>query len=152
MQRGSSETCLELDGEGSRDGSRGRLGLDGLHQKILKVTEQLRIEQVLRDENVAEYLKLINSADKQQSGRIKQVFEKKNQKSAQTIAQLQRKLEQYHRKIKECDLTSSSGSKHTHTHSKDAKDASKDSLKECKEAVVRGSGRHPQLDKVIHFI
>ncbi|KAL7882858.1 hypothetical protein SRHO_G00005160 [Serrasalmus rhombeus] len=150
MQRGGSETCLELDGEGSvRDAGRGRLGLEGLQQKILKVTEQLRIEQALRDENVAEYLKLINSADKQQSGRIKQVFEKKNQKSAQTITQLQRKLEQYHRKIKECDVTSSSnGTKHTHTHSKDAKETSKDSLKECKEAAVRGSGRHPQLDKV----
>ena len=45
-----------------------------LQQKILKLTEQLRIEQTVRDENVAEYLKLANnSSDKQQSVRIKQV-------------------------------------------------------------------------------
>uniref|UniRef100_A0A671QV26 Uncharacterized protein n=1 Tax=Sinocyclocheilus anshuiensis TaxID=1608454 RepID=A0A671QV26_9TELE len=45
-----------------------------LQQKILKLTEQLRIEQAARDENVAEYLKLAsNASDKQQSSRIKQV-------------------------------------------------------------------------------
>lgn len=38
-----------------------------------------------------------------QVGRIKQVFEKKNQKSAQTIQQLQRKLEHYHRKLREVE-------------------------------------------------
>uniref|UniRef100_A0A8C2ZE32 Transmembrane and coiled-coil domain family 1b n=1 Tax=Cyclopterus lumpus TaxID=8103 RepID=A0A8C2ZE32_CYCLU len=38
-----------------------------------------------------------------QSARIKQVFEKKNQKSAQTIQQLQRKLEHYHRKLREVE-------------------------------------------------
>ncbi|XP_031430072.1 transmembrane and coiled-coil domains protein 1 isoform X4 [Clupea harengus] len=75
-----------------------------LQQKILKLTEQLRIEQTVRDENVAEYLKLANnSSDKQQSVRIKQVFEKKNQKSAGSIAQLQRKLEHYHRRLREAE-------------------------------------------------
>jgi hypothetical protein len=34
-------------------------------------------------------------------GRIKQLFEKKNQKSAQTIAHQQRKLEEYRRKVSE---------------------------------------------------
>ena len=34
---------------------------------------KLKIEQTSRDENVAEYLKLVNSADKQQMGRIRQV-------------------------------------------------------------------------------
>ncbi|XP_047204176.1 transmembrane and coiled-coil domains protein 1b isoform X1 [Girardinichthys multiradiatus] len=74
-----------------------------LQQKILKLTEQIKIEQTARDDNVAEYLKLANNADKQQSARIKQVFEKKNQKSAQTIQQLQRKLEHYHRKLREVE-------------------------------------------------
>ncbi|XP_066525089.1 transmembrane and coiled-coil domain protein 3 isoform X2 [Hoplias malabaricus] len=154
MQRGASETCLDLedvDGSGLsvRDVARGRCVLDTLHQKVLKVKEQLRIEQAFRDENVAEYLKLINNADKQQSARIKQVFEKKNQKSAQTIAQLQRKLEQYQRKINESySAPSSNGNKHTHTQAKDTKEASKDSLKECKDTAIRSSGRHPQLDKV----
>ncbi|KTG46919.1 hypothetical protein cypCar_00031660 [Cyprinus carpio] len=75
-----------------------------LQQKILKLTEQLRIEQAARDENVAEYLKLASQAsDKQQSSRIKQVFEKKNQKSAASIVQLQRKLEHYHRRLREAE-------------------------------------------------
>ncbi|XP_028303638.1 transmembrane and coiled-coil domains protein 2 [Gouania willdenowi] len=82
---------------------RTRAALDHLQQKILKVTEQIRVEQEVRDDNVAEYLKLAHNADKQQAYRIKQVFEKKNQKSAQTIAHLHKKLEHYHRKLKEIE-------------------------------------------------
>ncbi|XP_051524744.1 transmembrane and coiled-coil domains protein 1-like isoform X2 [Myxocyprinus asiaticus] len=84
------------------DPQRSRQAIAQLQQKILKLTEQLRIEQADRDENVAEYLKLASNAnDKQQSTRIKQAFEKKNQKSAASIAQLQRKLEHYHRRLHE---------------------------------------------------
>ena len=61
------------------------------------------MEQEARDDNVAEYLKLAHNADKQQASRIKQVFEKKNQKSAQTIAHLYKKLEHYHKKLKEIE-------------------------------------------------
>ncbi len=143
MRRGGSETCLYLDSDlVVRDTPRSRTGLDTLQQKVLKVKEQLRIEQNLQDENVAEYLKLINSADKQQSSRIKQVFEKKNQKTAHNIVQLQKKLEQYQRKMKECDI--SNGTKHTPPHFKEY-EMLKDNLK---ESVVTGSGRHPHLDKV----
>ncbi|KAK6321046.1 transmembrane and coiled-coil domains protein 1-like [Coregonus clupeaformis] len=85
------------------DPQRTKQAIAQLQQKILKLTEQIKIEQRARDDNVAEYLKLANNADKQQSARIKQVFEKKNQKSAQTIQQLQRKLEHYHRKLKEVE-------------------------------------------------
>lgn len=145
MRRGGSENCLDLDTTdlAGRDVSRSRSGLDSLQQKILKVKEQLRIEQNLQDENVAEYLKLIGSADKQQSSRIKQVFEKKNQKTAHNIVQLQKKLEQYQRKMKESDV--SNGTKHTPPPSKDIHELPKDNLK---ETVVTGSGRHPHLDKV----
>lgn len=150
MQRGGSESCLELETDATvRDGTRPRLGLDSLQQKILKVTEQLRIEQALRDENVAEYLKLIDTADKQQSSRIKHVFEKKNQKSAQTITQLQRKLEQYHRKIKECDTANGTKQAQVPCKDKEAKDASRDSLKDCvKEPGAKACVRNQQLDKV----
>ncbi|KFP49818.1 Transmembrane and coiled-coil domains protein 2, partial [Cathartes aura] len=82
---------------------RTKAAIEHLHQKILKITEQIKIEQEARDDNVAEYLKLANNADKQQASRIKQVFEKKNQKSAQTIAQLHKKLEHYHKKLKEIE-------------------------------------------------
>uniref|UniRef100_A0A671QV41 Transmembrane and coiled-coil domain family 1 n=1 Tax=Sinocyclocheilus anshuiensis TaxID=1608454 RepID=A0A671QV41_9TELE len=91
-------------GDTGLDPQRTRQAIAQLQQKILKLTEQLRIEQAARDENVAEYLKLAsNASDKQQSSRIKQVFEKKNQKSAASIAQLQRKLEHYHRRLREVE-------------------------------------------------
>ncbi|XP_028924922.1 transmembrane and coiled-coil domains protein 2 isoform X2 [Ornithorhynchus anatinus] len=89
--------------DGAPDPQRTKAAIEHLHQKILKITEQIKIEQEARDDNVAEYLKLANNADKQQVSRIKQVFEKKNQKSAQTIAQLHKKLEHYHRRLKEIE-------------------------------------------------
>ncbi|KAJ8381520.1 hypothetical protein SKAU_G00022980 [Synaphobranchus kaupii] len=145
MRRGGSETSLDLDSSGGLglDFHRGRLGIDSLQQKILKVTEQLKIEQTARDENVAEYLKLVNSADKQQVSRIKQVFEKKNQKSAQSIAHLQKKLEQYHKRMKDSESNGSSKAGSSRETKESSKDSLKDSLKD-----VSGSGRHPCLDKV----
>ncbi|KAK6321334.1 hypothetical protein J4Q44_G00083100, partial [Coregonus suidteri] len=80
-----------------------RTALEQLQQKILKITEQIRIEQEARDDNVAEYLKLAHNANRHQAFRIKQVFEKKNQKFAQTITHLLKKLEHYHKKLKEIE-------------------------------------------------
>uniref|UniRef100_UPI00358EF4F2 transmembrane and coiled-coil domains protein 2-like isoform X2 n=1 Tax=Myxine glutinosa TaxID=7769 RepID=UPI00358EF4F2 len=85
------------------DGQRARVALEQVQQKMLRITERIRIEQEANDENVAEYLKLSASADKQQTARIKNVFEKRNQKSAATISQLQRKLEHYHRRVRELE-------------------------------------------------
>lgn len=74
--------------------------LDQFQAKMNKIKEQIKDEQNSRDENVDEYLRLSSCADRQQLSRIKQVFEKKNQKSAQNIAQLQKKLENYQRKVR----------------------------------------------------
>lgn len=151
MRRGSSENNLELDlcdgGPKPTPGfevQRSRSCLDNLQQKILKVTEQLKIEQTAKEENVAEYLKLVNSADKQQVGRIKQVFEKKNQKSAQNIAQMQKKLEQYHKKMKDTEVHHSP-SHHVSTvkHSTIPRESPRELLKD-----MTGSGRHPTMDKI----
>ncbi|KAK5933945.1 hypothetical protein CgunFtcFv8_014387 [Champsocephalus gunnari] len=95
--------CGGAESFGVGEPQRTRVALDHLQQKVLKVTEQIRVEQEARDDNVAEYLKLAHNADKQQASRIKQVFEKKNQKSAQTIAHLHKKLEHYHKKLKEIE-------------------------------------------------
>ncbi|XP_036058154.1 transmembrane and coiled-coil domains protein 2 isoform X2 [Onychomys torridus] len=101
---GDTDGPISLDvPDGAPDPQRTKAAIDHLHQKILKITEQIKIEQEARDDNVAEYLKLANNADKQQVSRIKQVFEKKNQKSAQTIAQLHKKLEHYRRRLKEIE-------------------------------------------------
>lgn len=50
-----------------------------------------------------EYLQLASAADKQQSQRMKNLFEKRNQKSAQSINHLQKKLEQYQRRLQEVE-------------------------------------------------
>ncbi|XP_029351313.1 transmembrane and coiled-coil domain protein 3 isoform X2 [Echeneis naucrates] len=147
IRRGGSESNLDVVDSVGNDGvgldfTKGALGIDSLQQKILKVTEQIKVEQASRDQNVAEYLKLVNSADKLQASRIRQVFEKKNQKSAQTITRLQRKLEQYHRRMKD----SETNGKHSH---KDG--SSKESGTQSKEGSLRdlsATRRHPALDKV----
>lgn len=59
----------------------------------------IKKEQTSRDANVNEYLKLSSNASSQQQGRIKQVFEKKNQKSAQSIVHYQKKLDDYQKKL-----------------------------------------------------
>ncbi|XP_040030235.1 transmembrane and coiled-coil domain protein 3 isoform X1 [Gasterosteus aculeatus] len=151
MRRGGSESNLHaVDGAGDGgvgddgvglDFTKGALGIDSLQQKVLKVTEQIKVEQAARDQNVAEYLKLVNNADKQQVGRIRQVFEKKNQKSAHTIARLQKKLDQYHRRVKDGETNGKPhplpNHKESGTHSKEG------SLRD-----VSAAGRHPALDKV----
>ncbi|XP_063783681.1 transmembrane and coiled-coil domain protein 3 isoform X3 [Pseudophryne corroboree] len=128
IRRGGSDTNLNFDiPDGILDFHKNKLSADRLKQKILKVTEQIKIEQSARDGNVAEYLKLVNSADKQQAGRIKQVFEKKNQKSAHSIAQLQKKLEQYHKKLKDIEQNGAT--------TKSTKDISKDNLKDLQHSL-----------------
>ncbi|XP_064864378.1 transmembrane and coiled-coil domain protein 3-like isoform X2 [Oncorhynchus nerka] len=143
MRRGGSESNLVSDGGVGLDFTKGRLAIDSLQQKILKVTEQIKVEQTARDQNVAEYLKLVNNADKQQVARIRQVFEKKNQKSAHSIAQLQRKLEQYHRRMKE----EANWAKHPPRDARGewGKEGQKDgTLRDVSSA----SARNPAMDKV----
>ncbi|CAG9796135.1 unnamed protein product [Diatraea saccharalis] len=83
-----------------------------LNSKIERTKDLIRLEQTIRDDNVNEYLKLAANADKQQLQRIKAVFEKKNQKSAVCIAQLQKKLEGYNKKIKNWEQHGTSGQAH----------------------------------------
>lgn len=109
-----------------------------------QVTEKIKVEQTARDRNVAEYLKLMSNADKQQVARIRRVFEKKNQKSAHAIAGLQRKLEQYQRRVKDGETNGKQshkdgGAKESGTHSKEGS---------LKDVSATGAGRHPALDKV----
>lgn len=81
---------------------------DRLSTKIACTKESIRKEQTARDDNVNEYLKLAANADKQQLQRIKAVFEKKNQKSAHTISQLQKKLDTYNKRVKEVQFQQNS--------------------------------------------
>lgn len=85
----STDDRMHID---SVDPQSTKAAISHLQQKILKLTEQIKIAQTAWDENVAEYLKLANSADKQQAVLIKQVFaeKKKNQKSAQISSSYKR--------------------------------------------------------------
>nr|XP_005997890.1 PREDICTED: transmembrane and coiled-coil domains protein 1 [Latimeria chalumnae] len=70
----SADGSINVDSvDGTPDPQRTKVVITHLQQKILKLTEQIKIEQTARDNNVAEYLELANNADKQQSTRIKQV-------------------------------------------------------------------------------
>ncbi|KAJ8676309.1 hypothetical protein QAD02_012096 [Eretmocerus hayati] len=104
MSNGSSELIgddVDTSGIGASGGSgRTRQAIEHIQNKIAKTRELIRTEQTTRDENVNEYLKLAANADKQQRTRIKTVFEKKNQKSAHNILQLQKKLDSYTKKLK----------------------------------------------------
>ncbi|KAJ6222266.1 hypothetical protein RDWZM_000811 [Blomia tropicalis] len=72
-----------------------------LEQKIRKTKEAIKDEQMKCNENVNEYLKLSANAELSQSQRIKSVFEKNNQKSAQKISRYQKKLKRYDQEIKD---------------------------------------------------
>ncbi|KAK8734614.1 hypothetical protein OTU49_005900 [Cherax quadricarinatus] len=82
---------------------RTREALEHIQAKIQKTRDLIKEEQKARDENVNEYLKLAGNADRQQIARIKAVFEKKNQKSAALIQQLQKKLENYQKRLREIE-------------------------------------------------
>ncbi|XP_054707553.1 transmembrane and coiled-coil domains protein 2-like [Uloborus diversus] len=106
---GSNEAlhfCDEIDYGSSHppDLQRTKAAIEHLHQKIARTKELIKSEQTARDDNVNEYLKLATNADKQQLQRIKSVFEKKNQKSAQMITQLQKKLENYNKRIRDLEV------------------------------------------------
>lgn len=75
--------------------------ITNVQSKIEKTKDLIKSEQTTRDDNVNEYLKLSSNANRQQQARIKQVFEKKNQKSAQNIQIYQKKLEDYQKKMSE---------------------------------------------------
>ncbi|XP_058173935.1 transmembrane and coiled-coil domains protein 2 [Anopheles ziemanni] len=91
--------------KGHSRGSSAPLAYDRITTKIACTKEMIRKEQEARDSNVNEYLKMAANADKQQLQRMKAVFEKKNQKSANNISQLQKKLESYNKRYKDMQQT-----------------------------------------------
>lgn len=101
LSNGSSELIAD---DVDSSATRVRQAIEHIQSKIAKTRELIRIEQTTRDENVNEYLKLAANADKQQLTRIKTVFEKKNQKSAHSISQLQKKLDSYMKKLKSYEM------------------------------------------------
>ncbi|CAL1298063.1 unnamed protein product [Larinioides sclopetarius] len=95
---------VDLGSSHTPDLQRTKAAIEHIQQKIARTKELIKQEQTARDENVNEYLKLATNADKQQLQRIKSVFEKKNQKSAQLITQLQKKLENYNKRIRDLEI------------------------------------------------
>lgn len=111
LSNGSTEmmsTTVGDEADGTSEGTRTRTAIEHMQTKIARTKDQIRVEQTARDENVNEYLKLASNADKQQLTRIKAVFEKKNQKSAQYISQLQKKLDSYQKKLRDLEVNGAS--------------------------------------------
>ncbi|XP_053618787.1 transmembrane and coiled-coil domains protein 2 isoform X3 [Plodia interpunctella] len=107
-QDGDYSNQDESDG-GNVTSSKALAAIAHLNTKIERTKDLIRLEQTIRDDNVNEYLNLAANADKQQLQRIKAVFEKKNQKSALCIAQLQKKLEGYNKRINNWQQHGTSG-------------------------------------------
>ncbi|XP_052085617.1 transmembrane and coiled-coil domains protein 1-like isoform X2 [Mytilus californianus] len=82
-----------------------------LQAKINKTMDNIKAEQAVKEEHVNEYLRLASNADKQQLQRIKTIFEKKNQKSTQTISVLTKKVENYHKRMNDLDTYGFTGHK-----------------------------------------
>ncbi|XP_064651790.1 transmembrane and coiled-coil domains protein 1-like isoform X5 [Lineus longissimus] len=100
---GSLDNMLDDVDNQTSDPMRAKNAIEHLQQKIARTRELIKMEQISKEENVNEYLKLSLNADKQQVQRIKTVFEKKNIKSTQNITQLQKKLENYQKKVRDVE-------------------------------------------------
>ncbi|CAL1539135.1 unnamed protein product [Lymnaea stagnalis] len=128
VDNGSDTGTDEVDaGEGS---SRTKQVLDSLQAKIQKTKDAIRKEQNTKEAIVNEYLQM--ASDKQPTARIKALFEKKNQKSAMNIIQLQKKLENYQHRHAEVET-------HGYTGHKQAKEVLRDvgqGLKDVVEGVI----------------
>ncbi|XP_020140609.1 testis-specific protein TEX28 isoform X2 [Microcebus murinus] len=106
----SVPSCRSLSSE---DGPSGHCSLsdrelarnlqDGIKHRILYLSEQLRVEKAIRDENTVGYLKLVSKADRHQALHIRQAFEKVNQRASATIAQIERRLRQCHQQLQELE-------------------------------------------------
>lgn len=113
----ASNTVDDMDGTGNNismppgtpEYQKVRLAMEQIHAKVNKTRELIRDEQTARDENVNEYLRLASQADKLQQTRLKAVFEKKNTKSAQQMAHLQRKLDSYQRRLRVLEAQGATG-------------------------------------------
>ena len=82
-------------------GSKSAQVLEALHGKMKKTKELIRKEQANKESIVDEYLNIVTK--EKPSARIKTLFEKKNQKSGQTISQLQKKLEALQTRVAEVE-------------------------------------------------
>ncbi|XP_007955381.1 testis-specific protein TEX28 [Orycteropus afer afer] len=76
---------------------------ESIRHRILCLTEQLQVEKASRDEYIVGYLKLVSKANRHQALHIRQAFEKLNQRASATIAQIERRLHQYHRQLQELE-------------------------------------------------
>jgi len=117
-----------------------------LQAKIQKTRQKIKDEQANKESNVDEYLRLSGGADKNQQARIKKVFEKKNQDSANKIQELQKKLERDQRKLQVLEHQGNSNVKQT----KEVLKAVGHGIKSVGEGVVDTLTRPREIARMIH--
>ncbi|XP_012944831.1 transmembrane and coiled-coil domains protein 2, partial [Aplysia californica] len=127
IDNGSETGTDDVEGENN---AKTKQVIEALQAKIQKTKEAIKKEQNNKESIVNEYLQM--ATDKQPTARIKALFEKKNQKSAQNIIQLQRKLEAHQARLTEVET-------HGYTGHKQAKEVLRDvgqGLKDVVEGVI----------------
>ncbi|XP_030047918.1 testis-specific protein TEX28 [Microcaecilia unicolor] len=72
-------------------------------QKVLQISEQLRVEQTNREENLAEYLELASKVDQHQAAQAWLAFERRNQRASCAIGQLHRRLQNCQCRLQELE-------------------------------------------------
>ncbi|ESP02658.1 hypothetical protein LOTGIDRAFT_237886 [Lottia gigantea] len=129
----------DVDDSSTTDGEKTKQAIGHIQSKIIKTKDAIKAEQSVKESNVNEYLRLATNADKQQAQRIKTVFEKRNQKSAQSIIQMQKKLETLQRKQLDIEAHGLTGHKQPKEMLRDVGQGLKgvvDSVKGAKESIV----------------
>jgi hypothetical protein len=102
LQREDNDIPDGGGGASSSEAEKVRQAVKELQGKMEKTMTKLRQEQADKEENVQDYLAaLVSVTDKHQQEGLKAIFEKRNNKTSQSIWQLQRKLEAYERKVSE---------------------------------------------------
>ncbi|XP_050395116.1 transmembrane and coiled-coil domains protein 1 isoform X2 [Patella vulgata] len=129
----------DVDDCHTTDADKTKAAIGYIQSKINKTKDMIKQEQSVKESNVNEYLRLATSADKQQAQRIKTVFEKRNQKSAQSIIQMQKKLENLQKKQDDIEQHGVTSHKQAKEMLRDVGQGLKgvvDSVKGAKESIV----------------
>nr|XP_033778216.1 testis-specific protein TEX28 [Geotrypetes seraphini] len=72
-------------------------------QKVLQLSEQLRVQQTNREKNLAEYLKLASKIDQHHAAQAWLAFDRRNQRASSVIGQLQRRLQNCQSRLQELE-------------------------------------------------
>ena len=137
---GDSDTGTDDVDGGELTSGKSRQVLEALQSKIKKTKELIRKEQINKESIVDEYLNIVTK--EKPSARIKALFEKKNQKSGQTISQLQKKLEALQTRVAEVE-------KHGYTGHRQPKEVLRDGARGVGQGISTIASKPKEIAHLI---